>query len=115
MNAPERHELFVLPEGESKVSMQLNSKILNAATFTIRLEDHTLGNLIRSELLKDPDVLFAGYRVPHPLVHNVELKLQVTNKTTPVDAMKKVIRKAIGDVVDLEDQLKKEMNKQRSY
>lgn len=40
------------------------------------LEDHTLGNLLRMQLLKDPNIIFAGYKVPHPLENRVELKVQ---------------------------------------
>ena len=29
-------------------------------------EDHTLGNTVRMQLHRDPNVVFAGYQVPHP-------------------------------------------------
>ena len=34
----------------------------NSAVFTFNKEDHTLGNLLRAHLLKDPHVIFAGYK-----------------------------------------------------
>ena len=37
--------------------------IPSTAIFTLNKEDHTLGNLLRSQLLKNPRVLFAGYKV----------------------------------------------------
>ena len=40
-------------------------------------EDHTLGNMIRHQLLKDPNVIFAGYKNPHPLEHKIILRVQV--------------------------------------
>ncbi len=40
-----------------------------------------LGNMIRQQLLKDPNVLFAGYKNPHPLEHKVVLRIQVTYNT----------------------------------
>lgn len=39
----------------------------NSATYRIELEDHTLGDLVRIFLLKNEEVKFAGYRLPHPL------------------------------------------------
>ena len=42
--------------------------IPSSSIFTFNKEDHTLGNLLRSQLLKSPHVTFAGYKVPHPLV-----------------------------------------------
>ena len=37
-------------------------KVPNAAIFTLNKEDHTLGNMIRHQLMKDPNVIFAGYK-----------------------------------------------------
>ena len=49
----------------------LHSGIPSASTFTFNKEDHTLGNLLRSHLLKSPHVRFSGYKVPHPLNRQV--------------------------------------------
>ena len=43
----------------------------NAAIFTINKEDHTVGNMVRMQLLKDPNVLFCGYKNPHPMDNTV--------------------------------------------
>ncbi|PQE34014.1 dna-directed RNA polymerase ii subunit protein [Rutstroemia sp. NJR-2017a WRK4] len=45
-NAPERFELFILGEGEKKCTEAAD----------------TLANLLRAYLLKDPHVLFSGYK-----------------------------------------------------
>ena len=87
MNAPELHELFVLPEGTLKVSYEEDSRIQHAGTFTILLEDHTLGNALRTALLLDPRVRFAGYRAPHPLENKIELKVQTNGEITPHEAV----------------------------
>ena len=63
MNAPPAFESFLLFDGEKKITMEKDTKVPNAAIFTINKEDHTLGNLLKHQLLKDPNVLFAGYRV----------------------------------------------------
>ena len=34
----------------------------NTSMFTFNKEDHTLANLLRGRLLKDPRVLFSGYK-----------------------------------------------------
>jgi DNA-directed RNA polymerase II subunit RPB11 len=47
MNAPDRYERFVVPEGTKKVSYERDTKIVNAASFTIEREDHTIGNIVR--------------------------------------------------------------------
>lgn len=47
MNAPDRYERFVVPEGTKKVSYERDTKIINAASFTVEREDHTIGNIVR--------------------------------------------------------------------
>ncbi|XP_021739777.1 DNA-directed RNA polymerases II, IV and V subunit 11-like isoform X3 [Chenopodium quinoa] len=71
MNAPDRYERFVVPEGVKKVSYERDTKIINAASFTIEREDHTIGNILRMQLHRDPNVLFAGCKLPHPLQYKI--------------------------------------------
>ncbi len=56
--------------------------MINSATYRIELEDHTIGDLLRIYLLKNKDVKFAGYRVPHPLDDILEIKVQTTVEDT---------------------------------
>ncbi|ORX51807.1 RBP11-like subunits of RNA polymerase [Piromyces finnis] len=103
MNAPDRFELFVLGEGEKKLTITPDTKLPNAATFTFQKEDHTIGNMLRIQLLKYKKVLFAGYKVPHPLEHCIILKVQTTADTTP-EAM---LMDAFQDLIDEFATLKK--------
>ncbi len=90
-NVPNRFELFLLGDGEKKVTEETDTRMSSAATillgwsptacahesphlgipstsvFTFNKEDHTLGNMLRARLLQSPHVLFSGYKVPHPL------------------------------------------------
>jgi len=59
---------------------------MNAATFTVEREDHTIGNVIRMQLHRDPSVLFAGYKLPHPLQYRLVLKIQTTSQSSPMQA-----------------------------
>ncbi len=43
----------------------------------IKGEDHTLGNLIVKEALKHPSIVYASYRIPHPLQDKMELYLTI--------------------------------------
>lgn len=56
--------------------------MINSVTYKIELEDHTVGDLLRIYLLKNKDVKFAGYRVPHPLDDILEIKVQTTVEDT---------------------------------
>ncbi|GAA5951899.1 hypothetical protein JCM21900_004178 [Sporobolomyces salmonicolor] len=91
MNAPSRYEMFVLADGEPKVLVEEDTKIPNAATLTINKEDHTLANMLRSQLLLLPYITFAGYKLPHPLESKVVLKLQTDGSQTPIQAVQEAI------------------------
>ena len=51
MNAPNRSDSYLLPEGAQKVAYEKDTKIANAGKFTILREDHTVGNLLRMYVL----------------------------------------------------------------
>lgn len=48
-----------------------------------------------SQVLKDPSVIFAGYKVPHPLEHKFVLRIQTNGECTPQD----VLLNAISDLM----------------
>ncbi|WOL02512.1 hypothetical protein Cni_G11231 [Canna indica] len=103
MNAPDRYERFVVPEGIKKVSYERDTKIVNAAAFTIEREDHTIGNILRMQLHSDPNVLFAGYKLPHPLQYKIIVRIQTTSQSSPTQAYSQ----AIEDLDKELDHLKK--------
>jgi len=106
MNAPPTFESFVLFDGEKKVIIELDTKVPNAALITINKEDHTLGNMIRNQLLKGPHVLFAGYKQPHPLEHKIIIRVQTTADYTPQDAMRNAIMDLISELSLLEERFR---------
>ncbi|KAL6592640.1 hypothetical protein ACP70R_022480 [Stipagrostis hirtigluma subsp. patula] len=91
MNAPDRYERFVVPEGTKKVSYERDTKIVNAASFTIEREDHTIGNILRMQLHRDPNVLFAGYKLPHPLQYKIIVRIHTTSQSSPTQAYTQAI------------------------
>jgi DNA-directed RNA polymerase II subunit RPB11 len=91
--------------------MQQDPKLLNAATFIIAKEDHTLGNLLAAQLLHDPKVLFAGYKVPHPLENNIELKVQTTVDYSPQEALSTAIQDCIEATTTIGETFKEEVEK----
>lgn len=48
--------------------------------------------MLKAQLLHNPMVRFAGYKVPHPLEPRVELNIQTTEETTPVKALEEAIQ-----------------------
>ncbi|KAN0131677.1 DNA-directed RNA polymerase, RBP11-like dimerization domain containing protein [Lactarius tabidus] len=110
MNAPNRYELYVLDEGEKPVEVTEDTKIPNAATVKIVKQDHTLGNMIRGQLLAMPQVLFAGYKVPHPLHPYFLVKIQTDGTITPTAALEQACTKLIGTLSSLEAKFKREFS-----
>lgn len=113
-----------------RVQKEEDTKVTNAAIFTVNKEDHTLGNMIRqyvisflfnivqqllmfvtificySQLLKDPKVLFAGYKVPHPLEHKFVLRIQTTSDYTPQEAFMNAITDLTSELSLFEERFK---------
>lgn len=109
MNQPDRYELFVLPDGMKKITIQKDSKIPNAAKFIIQKEDHTLGNILKDRVAKQPNVTFSGYRVPHPLEPCFELVVHTNKNTNPKSAVASALNDQIADLSILEDRFKMEI------
>lgn len=99
MNAPSRFELFVLSPGESKLTITEDTKTPYSITLTLHKEDHTLANLLRSQLLLHPATRFCGYQVPHPLEPLVVIKLQTDGSLTPVLAVQEACSALIRTLV----------------
>lgn len=67
------------------------------ATFCIRQEDHTLGNLLRHFVMRDPSVEFCGYSLPHPSESKIHIRIQCNpnSESTAVD----VLHKALDEII----------------
>ncbi|XP_046353778.1 DNA-directed RNA polymerase II subunit RPB11-a [Haliotis rubra] len=113
MNAPPTFESFLLFEGEKKIQIEKDTKVPNAALFTVNKEDHTLGNTITVQLLKDPQVLFAGYKVPHPLEHKFVVRIQTTPDYSPQEAFTNAITDLISEISLLEERFKESVKERQ--
>jgi DNA-directed RNA polymerase II subunit RPB11 len=67
------------------------------------------------QLLKDPRVLFAGYKVPHPLEHNFVLKIQTAPDTTPEIALGDAITELIQEIGQLKNKFEMDVIRQRAF
>ena len=76
MNAPDRLIASIVQPDEKKVTISTDDRMINTQQFTILKEDDTLGNVVRMQLLRDPKVKFAGYIQRHPLVNEIDVKIQ---------------------------------------
>lgn len=77
---------------------------MTSATYSLVGEDHTLGNLIRNQIVKNKHVEFCAYSVPHPseAVCNVRIQLAENADTSVIDTNKvlKASLKRVSRVCD---------------
>lgn len=59
-----------------------------------------------SQLLKDPNVLFAGYKNPHPLEYKFLLRVQTVMEYSPQEAFTNAITDLISELSLLEERFK---------
>jgi DNA-directed RNA polymerase II subunit RPB11 len=106
MNAPDRMQVTFLSADEQKVQIVKDAKLLNAATFYFTKQDHTLGNMLRMSLLRDKDVRFAGYRMPHPLTPVCEVKVQTNGDSDALSAVISALDSLDTELQTLENRFK---------
>ncbi|KAF2842806.1 DNA-directed RNA polymerase II subunit RPB11a [Patellaria atrata CBS 101060] len=104
----DRFELFLLGDGEKKVTWALDTRVPNTAIFTFNKEDHTLGNLLSSRLHKYPTIKFSAYIIPHPLKPSFDLRVTTDGSITPRDAIVQACRDVVQDLEVLSREFTKE-------
>ncbi|MBM5805315.1 MAG: DNA-directed RNA polymerase subunit L [Candidatus Verstraetearchaeota archaeon] len=70
-------------------------------------EDHTIGNLLRTALLADKHVKYAGYQIVHPLTGGIRLVVQTEGGTKPREALVKALSKIETETKEFRDKFKK--------
>lgn len=94
----------------ASVELIEDTKIPNAATVKVVKQDHTLGNMLRAQLLTIPQILFAGYKVPHPLHPYFIIKIQTDGTITPQAALEMACNRLIATLQSLTTKFKREFS-----
>ncbi|KAK4123199.1 RBP11-like subunits of RNA polymerase [Parathielavia appendiculata] len=63
-----------------------------AASFEFLNEGHTLGNALRYIIMRNPDVEFCAYAIPHPSEAKMNVRIQTFECTTAIQALEKGLR-----------------------
>lgn len=108
-NAPDRFALFILGPGEKRLEIQEDPRIAHAVSVVLNKEDHTLGNMIRYAVMRQPHVLFCGYQVPHPLEPKVVIRIQTTGDVTPVQTLQAACEQLIANVDATRNQFRQQV------
>ncbi|KAL4898535.1 DNA-directed RNA polymerase [Aspergillus ambiguus] len=76
-------------ELEEKRIVVLPGHTKTAASFQFDGEGHTLGNALRYAIMKNPQVEFCGYTIPHPSETKMNLRIQTYDTTDAFEALEK--------------------------
>ncbi|KAK1539525.1 transmembrane amino acid transporter [Colletotrichum costaricense] len=106
-------ELFLLGEGEKKIEENVFSGMSNTSDFVIKKEDHTLGNLLSEHLKMHKNVLMAGYKIAHPNVPEMFIRVQTDGTITAKEALVQVIKKLMQDLSHLSREFTREFELRR--
>ncbi len=61
------------------------------------------------QLLKNPRVIFAGYKMPHPLEHEILIKVQTTPDTTPLEVLEQAMKQLLQETDLLKTRFENEL------
>ncbi|MBU7042828.1 MAG: DNA-directed RNA polymerase subunit L [Theionarchaea archaeon] len=69
-------------------------------------ENHTFTNFLRKTLKKDSHVIYAAYKIEHPLIdkNRPVLKVETDGKETPVEALQKAAQDIKGQMNEFKKQ-----------
>lgn len=83
----------MMEEGKPpKYQYSEDAKCPNGLVVKINDENHTLGNLIKEQLDTEDHVIFAGYRIIHPLKKEMILRVRTDGVITPQQALQHALR-----------------------
>ncbi|KNZ57402.1 DNA-directed RNA polymerase III subunit C19 [Puccinia sorghi] len=89
----------------------LPGKKRDAMTFSLKEEDHTLGNSLRYIIMKNPDVEFCGYSLPHPSEPKLHLRIQMYENKSAMEALSKGLEDLEQLVLALSDRYRAELER----
>ncbi|RDA95750.1 hypothetical protein CP533_5091 [Ophiocordyceps camponoti-saundersi (nom. inval.)] len=123
-------ELFLLSDGEKKIEekvysgepilgsavaplLTLSRGMSNTSDFVLNKEDHTLGNLLSEHLKLHPNVYMAGYKLAHPNVPQLFIRVQTDGSKTPREVFCAVCEKLINQLESLHQAFTREWELRR--
>jgi DNA-directed RNA polymerase II subunit RPB11 len=104
-NIPNSLDSIILSDKLCKIEYSKKKENLNYGIFKIQREDHTIGELIQTHLLKEENVIFSGYKQIHPLEHYIVLKIITNGVISPIEAFDLVLKDLYIEFSLLEENL----------
>lgn len=73
-------------------------------------EDHTLCGLLKKSLLEDENVVFAGYKIEHPLLSSPRVYITTNQTTSPEEALRKAVERLKNVFTEFSESFSKALN-----
>ncbi len=97
---------------ESSIEINRKRTTHDTLSITVHKESHVLGNVMKQHIAKDPRVSYAGYRKHHPLINEIEIKVQINANTNNEDMKSTIISHPVIPILkDTVNTVVKEINK----
>lgn len=90
----------------SKVVIKPSITSENSIDVTIQKESHTAAVPIVEEMLKDPNCVFAAYKISHPNDDFLTMKIQGNDKKEAKKILEDGIKSVIAEIEDVIEQVK---------
>jgi len=108
MNDIDSQQVYKL---ENDFGIEEETKANNYSQFKLMKEDHTMGNSIQTELLENKNVIFSGYRIPHPLKKELYIKIKTKSTTKPKKELIKGIKSLQSKIKKIKIEFKSSISK----
>ncbi|MEM1511064.1 MAG: DNA-directed RNA polymerase subunit L [Candidatus Jordarchaeales archaeon] len=96
------------------MKVRVTKRTENHLELEIEGEDHTLCTLLKKALLDDENVVFAGYRIDHPLLSNPKIYITTNQGVPPEDALRDAIKRLKDTLTKISDLFFSELSKVKS-
>ena len=96
---------------ESSIEINRKRTTHDTLSITVQGESHILGNVLKQHIAKDERVNYAGYRKHHPLINEIEIKVQIDPTLNTEDMTSTIIsHPAIPVMKDTVSNIVKDIN-----
>ena len=96
---------------ESKMELKVLKRTKNGLKLEIDGEGHSFCNILQKTLIKDKDVEFAGYNVPHPLMNKAVVEIRVKGTKKPEKILMTSAKEISSNTEEFKDKMAKAVAK----
>jgi DNA-directed RNA polymerase subunit L len=93
-------------DGSKMVYIETSPTNMTGFDFIFEKSDDTLGNIVQTYGIKDKDIHYIGYHIPHPLDRKLYIRLSLVNPKVTRDAYEKKMIQIMQQLISIVEALK---------